>query len=396
MESPRMPEDVRTTPSHGTVFGTLLCRVIIPLWVLAGAAFKLYERNPGNLPSGVRDLFKKTLGVQDLDTLLRVLIGCELFAVGVMLLLPRFARPMAIFMLVCFCLILTYEIATGAATCGCFGKLPMKPWQMLAIDGSLLALVVMFPNRSRSGLSFAGSLVSAAAIAVVGMGIAIAVPKPPDIQQTPIAHDETALLGGATTQPGTESNSPSNAPADAPPNATQPSVPAPPTTTAPAQPTTPPATVPSNLPPTVNPNPKALPASWYTQDMDKWIGKPWRELEIFQLMPKWPRDMDKGPRYIIFYSRTCEHCRDMLDMELINPLDGLITLVEVPASRTEMTDPNGWPMPMSVEMVLEAELLQLPLGPNWIVTTPMIIKVVDGKVVCATEGDNHKKCLGLP
>lgn len=374
-----MTEDARITPTAGNAFGTLLCRVIVPLWVLAGAAFKLYERNPGNLPSGIREL-SKAFRFEDLDTLLRVLIGCEFFAVGVMLLLPRFARAMAIFMLSCFCVILLREIVTGAATCGCFGSLPMKPWHMLVIDGTLLLLVIIFPSGSRTAMSFAGSLVTAAAIAIVGMGVAIAVPNPEAKNQTPIlAHDTT---GGATTQASQ-------------PHATGPGVSAPPTTTAPGTtPETAPS-VPANLPPTVNPNPKPLPSSWYTQDMDKWIGKPWRELEIFQLMPKWPRDMDKGKRYIIFYSRTCDHCREMLELELINPLDGLITLVEIPASRTVMTDPGGWEMPMSVEMVLQAELLQLPLGPNWIVTTPMIIKTEDGKVVCVTEGGDHKKCLGL-
>lgn len=394
-DAARSHESPATTATTGNVFGTLLCRVIVPLWVLAGAAFKLYERNPGNLPSGIRDL-SKAMNFYDLDTLLRVLIGLEFFAVGVMFLLPRFARAMAIFMLSCFCIILIREIVTGAATCGCFGSLPMKPWQMLALDGTLLLLVIVFPSGGRSAKnltgslagSLAGSLVTAAAIAVVGMGVAIAVPNPQDQQQTPITQPVNESIGGATSQPS-------------PPTTSQPDVPAPPsggTTTAPGDPPAPPSSAPqvaSNLPPTVNPDPKPLPSSWYTEKIENWVGQPWRELEIFRLMPKWPRAMDKGPRYIIFYSRTCDHCRDMLDMELINPLDGLITLVEVPASRTVMTDPAGWAMPMSVEMVLQAELLQLPLGPNWIITTPMIIKVVDGKVECATEGGDHKKCLGL-
>jgi len=386
-----MPETVPTAqPRSSFFFGALLCRLIVPLWVLAGASFKLYERNPGNLPSVIRDA-SKTCGLENLDTLLRVLIGCEFFAVAVMLLLPRFARAMAIFMLSCFCLILVGEIIKGATSCGCFGSLPVKPWQMLVIDGSLLLLTIAFPYSARTPANAGGALIASTALAAISMTVAIGVPNPPPLQQAMVATGDGKVAPPTTrSSPTTQSNQgampdPSVGPTPAGP-------PAPPATQNQGPQPAPPA--PPSNDPTINPSPKALPSSWYTQEMDKWIGKPWRELDIFQLMPRWPRDMDKGKRYIIFYSRTCEHCKQMLDEDLLTPLDGLITLVQVPASRTLLTDPAGWPMPPHVETLLKAELLDLPLGPNWIITTPLVIAVKDGKVTCATEGE-HKKCLGL-
>lgn len=349
-------------------FGTILVRLVVPLWVLAGAAFKLYERNPGNLPSVIRDI-SRSFGLENLDLLLRVLIGCEFFAVAVMFLLPRLSRAMAIFMLSCFCLILIGEMIKGATSCGCFGSLPVKPWQMLVVDGTLLALVVIFPSRSTSAQPFGGLLTSALAMAAISMGLALIVPQPPVTRQPVVAindHPAPPATGPSASQP--------DKPADV---ATQPA------TSATAV-----------LPDNVNPAPKALPASWYTQEMEKWVGKPWRELDIFQLMPRWPRNMDAGKHYVIFYSRTCEHCKTMLDEDLLIPLDGPVTLVQVPASRTLLTDPGGWPMPAHVESSLHAELLDLPLGPNWIITTPLVIAVKDGKVTCAAEGE-HKHCLGL-
>src|SRR5262245_7833377 len=117
--------------------GIVLTRIVVPLWVLAGAAFKLYERTPSNLPVVILQGAKKA-GVDDLGMLLRTLIGLEFFAVAVMMLVPRLSRAMAIFMLSCFCAILLGDIAMKASHCGCFGSLPIKPWQMLIVDGSLL------------------------------------------------------------------------------------------------------------------------------------------------------------------------------------------------------------------------------------------------------------------
>ena len=51
----------------GTLAGTVLCRLVVPAWILAGAAFKLWERNPQLLPKPVTDVtdfvFVRTLGI---------------------------------------------------------------------------------------------------------------------------------------------------------------------------------------------------------------------------------------------------------------------------------------------------------------------------------------------
>jgi hypothetical protein len=84
----------------------------------------------------------------------------------------------------------------------------------------------------------------------------------------------------------------------------------------------------------------------------------------------------------------------MLADDLNRPLDGLVTLVEVPASRTVMTDPSGWKMPLTVEPVLQPEMLALPLGPSWLIQTPLVVRVENGVIACVQEGE-YKKCLGL-
>ncbi len=110
--------------------GTVLCRIVVPAWVLTGAVFKLLSGTPATLPQLFQDT-AKDLGIA-MDPLLYTLIALELFAVGVMLSIGRFARLMAGFMLGSFCLILIGEMIKKAESCGCFGgTIEIKPWQML-------------------------------------------------------------------------------------------------------------------------------------------------------------------------------------------------------------------------------------------------------------------------
>jgi hypothetical protein len=344
-----MNESSRAVPVRIAV---ILAQVVVPLWALTGALFKLYERNPGDLPGVIRAL-AKSWQIDNLDHLLRTLIGLELFAAGVMLLVPRFARAMAIFMLTMFCAILIAEIQRQATKCGCFGKLPVKPWHMLAIDGTLLvgliATVVLsarpmgwhalFPPRP----TWAKSVFAAVLLLIAGLAAGFAVPQPPPTVQLAPAVEPAPLA--------------------------------------------------SNADPSVNPNPLPVPSSWYVKgDIKQWLGKSWRELELFQLMPKWPVNMNEGKHYVVFYKRDCEHCESMFYDHLIVPLDAPVTAVLIPHSKTSLMPPEGdaWKMPPT-----PCELLELPLGCNWIITPPLAMTFADGKLTCAVEGEGYETCLGV-
>ena len=318
--------------------GTVLCRGIVPVWILTGAVFKLLSGTPATLPQ----LFQSTareLGIA-MDPLLYTLIALELFAVGVMLLIGRFARLMAGFMLGSFCLILIGEMINNAESCGCFGgTIEIKPWQMLVIDGALL-LGVVFLGTGRAkakGQTLGKPAVVAFVLLLLGFGVSFA--------------------GKFLLHPPTEQEVIQNG---------------------------------GNVDPTINPNPLPLPSNWYFDDIGSLVGKPWRELEVFQLMPRWPKDMDSEKRIVVFYSRTCDHCEEMFMYDLTDPtLASKVTAIQMPESTNVLMPENPWEMPETA-----CELMELPLGCSWIISPPATIRIENGIVTCAVEGD-HKQCMEL-
>ena len=144
--------------------------------------------------------------------------------------------------------------------------------------------------------------------------------------------------------------------------------------------------------PQVNPRPMAVPSSWYikTNAQQEFEGKKWRDIELFQMMRRWPKDLDQGRHYVVFYRRDCEHCEAMFLDHLLIPLDAPVAAVQIPHSKTELMPPSPWNMPAT-----PCEMLELPLGCNWIITPPLAFTIENGTVICAVEGDGYEQCLGL-
>jgi hypothetical protein len=329
--------------------GWVLSRVVVPMWVAAGAVVKLIELSPRTLPK------ETILNVADqwglnLYYVLATLIAAELLAVVVMLMVSRLARPMALFTLSLFCLILIGELVQGnLANCGCFGNIPVPPWAMLIVDGLLLLGVAVFDPTPVMPASPArwpafGAVVLAAAGATATFWRVIPAGQAPEI------------IGSNPLPRPIPNPNPTDQPAD----------------------------------PTINPDPVPLPGYWFTTNVDVWEGKPWREIELFSFMPTWPQGLDSGKRYVTFYGRTCDHCDDMFHADLTDPaLGSMTTAVEVPVSKDELRGSNPWPMAET-----RCEHLQLPVGCDWIFTTPLTLTIEDGIVTCAEEG-GHMRCMGL-
>ena len=142
--------DTASVPAaRNDLASSVICRGLVPAWLLAGAAIKLQERSPMLLPSPVRDALKSiatSMGkggeaefASFLDLALRIIVSGEFALAAAMVLLPRLSRPIAMAMLSLFVVILLTVVARGEASCGCFGSKGPPPWAVLIGDTLLLA-----------------------------------------------------------------------------------------------------------------------------------------------------------------------------------------------------------------------------------------------------------------
>lgn len=150
--------------------GFVLCRLVVPLWLVTGATFKLVGASPRFLPKEILNDADR-LGV-DLFALLASLISIEYVAAALMIFVARLARPIAVLILVIFCLVLVREMVAGNTACGCLGVTSPPPWVMLVIDGALLLGVILLPPARLFGTG-RWSLLAAGAAGLAAVGLTL-------------------------------------------------------------------------------------------------------------------------------------------------------------------------------------------------------------------------------
>lgn len=340
----------------GTLAGTILVRIVVPLWVLAGASVKFGTFNPALLPEPILDLVKITagpFGVRDLgwwlEMWLRFFIGAEFAAALVMFLSPKLARFTASFLLAVFLAVLAATMAKSAqregitaiwsGSCGCFGSASPPPIAMFGIDAALLAGVVFLRPRRGAIVPLRPWLVAASV--VVGFGISYGRPTPV-IKLEPM---------------------PTPVPA-------QPSSPAPVDGGASASAAGSWGEIPDRLEP------------FYFTEFSEWIGRPLSSQPIARLvsrpLPDW---VDEDRFHLVFYRSDCDKCHELLDAFFSGPLETPVLAVEIP---------DGDPAAALGMPCEECLLHRLPEGTEYVLTTPVLLTVENGIVLAACEdSDDH-------
>lgn len=318
--------------------GLVLVRFLVPLWVLAGAATKLVERSPKLLPEHLRGLLAD-IGL-DLHVALSIFLTIEFAAIAVMVLVPRLARITAILMLGAFCLVLLYEIFNGnVSSCGCLGSISPPPWLMLSIDLGLLVLVAALPVRP---LRLARDRLAWGLVSVLSVVLGIV--------------SFTRVLGGASgvlividTAPGHN--------------------------TAPGNNTAPPTT--------------QLPA-YYALDTSDWPGQRAEDIDLISWIPGLPDSINDGQQYLILYSRTCEHCYELLLEHFSYDPPAPTTLVAIPETTDGFIEDGQLQSPC-----IDCAELDMLVGVDWLMTPPVVIAIEDGVIRCAQEAEDglDPQCL---
>jgi hypothetical protein len=125
-----------------------------------------------------------------------------------------------------------------------------------------------------------------------------------------------------------------------------------------------------------------LPADgFYLPVYEDWIGQPFRELEIAAWTLGLPDDLDVGQQFVVFFRKDCEHCHELLEVYFSGVLDRPTTAIAVP-ERDGWPTENLQPFPCS-----ECRVAELPAGIDWFLQTPVVVRLMDGRVECAAEVD---------
>jgi len=297
----------------------ILARVIVPLWLLTGAVLKLVDLSPTHRPAALIK-WAGALGV-DLMFVLRFNIAAELIVVGVMVVLPPLARWTGIVMLGAFLPVLVGDLMLGASNCGCFGAIEVNPWVTLVTDITFF-LGLLFLGRREPRLALTSSLPTSRVLAVgiwslLSVVIAFAAPADIPAASSAIAGDHVPL--------------------------------------------------PEN--------------GYYLPAYEDWVGQPFQELDIATWTTGLSDDLDVGPQFVIFFSKDCEHCHELLEVYFSGTLDWPTTAIAVP-------ERDGWPtenlQPFTCD---ECRTAELPAGIDWFLQTPVLVRLMDGRVDCAAEVD---------
>ena len=325
----------------GTI-GLLLVRIVVPLWVLAGALFKIVERSPKLLP---KNFIQQMEGIGlDLYVVLAVLIAVEFVAVAIMLLIPKLARAAAVFMLVAFCLVLLNELRAGnIESCGCLGAASPPPWLMLIIDCILLMGVVFFKPRPLALTSERRGWIIATGCMLITSGLAFG------LVLSEAGPGGVVTIESASNDDTTATDDPSD------------------------------TTAQSSTPKTTT-----LP-SYYVLDTTDWVGQRIEDIDLVQYIPDLPESINEGRQYMVFFSRTCDHCQMLLEMYFGFGVPAPTTLVAIPESKSGFATEGLLDNPCT-----DCTLVELPVGTDWLMTPPVVLAIEDGVVQCAKEGEDSE------
>ncbi len=364
-----------------TTIGTIVCRAIVPLWLLAGASFKLAQLDPKLLPPVVLGTITSTDGMLGLagnawmDLALRLIILSEFVIAALMICVPRLSRVVAIALLTFFCAILLSTIIPSwqkggfaevlRGGCGCFGAGGPNPFYMLLIDGSMLAAAAIFPVSAKGMVpAITKGAWPAMGLCIVGSAIAFGMPKPVVTLEEPDSMAQPGADGGSASSAaagaaGTGDAGSGGAAADSGASGS----------------TTPAATWPGR--------PEKV-ESYYLGEFEKWVGQRLDAQPIMRLLAAAPpATVQQGRWHVVFYRSDCDHCHTLMSTYFEGELEVPVLAVEVPD-----TDPAA-ALPNPCE---RCDMVRLLKGPSWVFTTPVLLTVQDGIVTCvATNSEDAEQ-----
>lgn len=380
------------SPLH--LAGSLLCRIIVPLWLLAGAIFKLVEMNPKLLPPqvlAVVEWFASVVGTgkaQAYAPALRLIVGTEVALALVMILAPRLSRLVAGLVLALFCTLLTMILFSKGGSCGCFGAKGPSPAVMLSIDGAMLLGVLLLPNGKPccGPKHFKGTLIAIGVALVAGGVVALAAPQP-KVMQLPDSSEPGSDLGSGSDAGSSGASGTTSTPE--PPDSGAGAASSSGATSGDAAGATAAGTsgAASGTPSNVIPWP-GMPATaqpYYVFEPSEWLNTRFDSHEMARLIQGLTINPNQGRLHVVFMREDCDHCHKLLE----NHFRGALT---TPALTVVIPDSTGRPLPNPCDACAKAKFFMTGGQPIYMVTTPVLMTLQDGVVIaiCADADDDDQ------
>ena len=127
---------------------------------------------------------------------------------------------------------------------------------------------------------------------------------------------------------------------------------------------------------------------------EEWLNKTLEQTEISRHLPELPELVGSETTVVMFYSPYCEVCHEIFDNQISPDPPARVVAIEVPAAG----DPSTREMPEKNDVYCpDCVMMNLPGGPMWLITTPVVMTMQDGVITCvstATDAD-PERCLDL-
>lgn len=127
----------------------------------------------------------------------------------------------------------------------------------------------------------------------------------------------------------------------------------------------------------------------HSLDVKNWEGLTLAETNLGGFLPDLLTRTGEGRSVVALYNRGCGECHEFFEVHLSEGYELPVIAVEVPHADGAMMAPG---VREDDVVCPDCHFTTLPGGPLWLVTTPAVLIVEDGRIVCVSEG-LEESCL---
>lgn len=264
-------------------------------------------------------------------TMLRGVIWLELATAAVILFFPRWARRIAIAALVAICFSALASISASMGAAGGAAQSIMLAGAALAVSVTLLAIILRSaPHRAESTLSMQWQVITTIAVLAASGVIA---------GQLPLRAVEPAARGVASG--GTRGAAP--------------------------------------------------PTDVVEMDFAAFLNEPMSATPLARRFGQLTARTLEDRRIVVFYNPDCGSCHDLFKAHFAGPLETPVLAIKVPLPPNADRLPSDQPPEVDCP---DCEFLDLPVGPLYLGTPPMIVITENGIITCVADQRTAEECLG--